>query len=80
MLGIITDGDIRRMLEQYSTIQDLTAAAIYHAAPITISPNVLAAEAASLMQQKDISQLIVADDGNYVGMIHLHDLMKEGIL
>ena len=80
VLGIITDGDIRRMLEQYSTIQDLTATSIYHAAPVTISPNVLAVEAADLMQQKDISQLIVADKGTYFGMIHLHDLMKEGIL
>jgi len=80
VLGIITDGDIRRMLEQHTTIQDLTAAAIYHASPITISPNLLAVEAADLMQQKDISQLIVADNGIYFGMIHLHDLMKEGIL
>ncbi len=78
--GIITDGDIRRMLEQFSTIQQLTASDIYHTAPITISPMALAVEALSLMEQKDISQLIVADGSQYVGMIHIHDLMKEGIL
>lgn len=78
--GIITDGDIRRMLEQYATFQQLTASDIYHTAPITISPMALAVEALSLMEQKDISQLIVADGLQYVGMIHIHDLMKEGIL
>jgi arabinose-5-phosphate isomerase len=80
VLGIITDGDIRRMLEQYSSLQDLTAAQIAHAAPITISPNALAVEALALMEKNDISQLIVAADKKYIGMIHIHDLMKEGIL
>jgi arabinose-5-phosphate isomerase len=78
--GIITDGDIRRMLEQHNSIHDLTAEAIYHKAPISISPNALAVEALALMQQKDISQIIVVDSSNYVGMIHMHDLMREGIL
>ena len=79
-MGVITDGDIRRMLEQYSNLQDLTAAQIAHAAPITISPNALAVEALALMEKNDISQLIVADEKKYIGMIHIHDLMKEGIL
>lgn len=80
VLGVITDGDIRRMLEQYSNLQDLTAAQIAHAAPITIGPNALAVEALALMEKNDISQLIVADEKKYIGMIHIHDLMKEGIL
>ena len=80
VLGIITDGDIRRMLEQYSSLTDLTAAQIAHAAPITISPNALAVEALAIMEKNDISQLIVAADNKYLGMIHIHDLMKEGIL
>jgi arabinose-5-phosphate isomerase len=80
VVGIITDGDIRRMLEQHNSIHDLTAEAIYHKAPISISPNALAVEALALMQQKDISQIIVVDSSNYVGMIHMHDLMREGIL
>jgi arabinose-5-phosphate isomerase len=78
--GIITDGDIRRMLEAHSSIQDLTAADIYHKSPITIAPEALAVEALSIMEQKDISQIIVADASSYVGMIHMHDLMREGIL
>ena len=80
VLGIITDGDIRRMLEQYTSIQDLTSAQIFHANPITIEPTALAVEALALMEQKDISQLIVAENGLYTGIIHIHDLMKEGIL
>jgi len=80
VLGIITDGDIRRMLENYYSIQDLTAATIFHAGPITIAPTALAVEALALMEQKDISQLIVAEGNTLVGMIHIHDLMKEGIL
>jgi arabinose-5-phosphate isomerase len=78
--GIITDGDIRRMLEQHASIQGLTASDIYNSNPIAISPVALAVEALSLMEQKDISQIIVAEGQQYVGMIHIHDLMKEGIL
>ena len=80
VIGIITDGDIRRMLEEHASIQDLTAEAIYHKNPITISPMALAVDALSLMEQKDISQIIVAEGQQFVGMIHIHDLMKEGIL
>ena len=80
VLGIITDGDIRRMLEQHDNIQNLTAEDIYHINPATIAPNALAVEALAIMEQKDISQLIVADNHQYIGMIHIHDLMKEGIL
>ncbi len=80
LAGIVTDGDIRRMLETHTNIQNLTAADIYHASPVTISPDALAVEALAIMEQKDISQLIVADKLQYVGMIHMHDLIKEGIL
>jgi len=80
IIGMITDGDIRRMLEQHNSIQDLTAAAIFHKQPITIASNTLAIEAFDIMKAHDISQLIVADAGQYKGMIHIHDLMKEGIL
>lgn len=80
IVGMITDGDIRRMLEQHNSIQDLKAAAILHKLPITISPTALAIDAFELMKTNDISQLIVAENGQYMGMIHIHDLMKEGIL
>ncbi len=80
VIGIITDGDIRRMLEQYNSIQDLSAAQVFHANPVTIQSTALAVEALAMMEQKDISQLIVSDNGNYTGIIHIHDLMKDGIL
>jgi len=80
IIGMITDGDIRRMLEQHNSIQELKAADILHKQPITISSNTLAIEAFDLMKSHDISQLIIADEGQYKGMIHIHDLMKEGIL
>ena len=80
IIGMITDGDIRRMLEQHNSIEELKAADILHKQPITISSNTLAIEAFDLMKAHDISQLIVADEGQYKGMIHIHDLMKEGIL
>lgn len=80
IIGMITDGDIRRMLEQHNSIQELKAADILHKQPITISSDTLAIEAFDLMKAHDISQLIIADEGQYNGMIHIHDLMKEGIL
>ena len=80
IIGIITDGDIRRMLEQHSTINELTASDILHTSPSMIQPNALAVEALAQMEANDISQLVVADQNKYIGMIHLHDLMKEGIL
>lgn len=80
VLGIITDGDIRRMLEHHNNFDQLTAKDIYHVSPKTIASNTLAVEALQVMEQNDISQLIVADNNVYIGMIHMHDLMKEGIL
>jgi arabinose-5-phosphate isomerase len=68
------------MLEQHTNIQDLKATDIYHKAPITIAPDALAVNALAMMQEKDISQIIVSEGTNYVGMIHMHDLMREGIL
>jgi arabinose-5-phosphate isomerase len=80
IIGMITDGDIRRMLEQHNSIEALKAVDIFHKKPISIASNTLAIEAFDLMKAHDISQLIVADEGQYKGMIHIHDLMKEGIL
>ena len=80
IIGMITDGDIRRMLEQHNSIEALKAVDVFHKKPISIASNTLAIEAFDLMKAHDISQLIVADEGQYKGMIHIHDLMKEGIL
>lgn len=80
LLGIITDGDIRRMMEKYENINDLTAKDIMSVQPKTIDADALAVEALHVMQQKNISQIIVTQNGMFYGFIHLHDLLKEGII
>ncbi|MBA3828809.1 MAG: KpsF/GutQ family sugar-phosphate isomerase [Taibaiella sp.] len=77
--GIITDGDIRRMLEKHETYAHLLASDILTPAPKTIDAGELAASALELMQQYDIAQLVVTDNGTYAGMLHLHDLLREGL-
>lgn len=78
--GIITDGDIRRMLEKHESPANLTAADIYSAAPKSIEETELAVAALEMMTDHDISQLLVTKDGKYAGMLHLHDLIREGLL
>lgn len=80
LLGIITDGDIRRMMEKYENINELIANDIMSKNPKTIDTDELAVEALNLMQQKNISQIIVTKHGKFFGFIHLHDLLKEGII
>jgi len=79
--GIITDGDVRRMLEKTDNISGIKAEDILTLHPKTIQPGVLAIEALEVLKQNDISQLIVTDeDQTYLGVLHLHDLIKEGII
>lgn len=80
LLGIITDGDIRRSLEQNESIVEMRASGIMNKNPRSIEEKSLAAEAAVIMQQNKISQLVVMSGNQYRGMVHLHDLYKEGIL
>ena len=80
LVGIITDGDLRRMLQKSTDISNLVATDIMCATPKTISEDELAVEAFQTMEQNSITQLIVADENTYLGMIHLHDLIKEGIV
>ena len=80
VIGIITDGDLRRMLEKRDDIRNIQASEIMSPHPQTISPNALAAQALEEMRAHDISQLIVAENGQYRGIVHLHDLIKEGII
>lgn len=80
LIGIITDGDIRRMMEKYENINDLTASDIMSENPKTIDADELAVNALSMMQQKNISQIIVTKQQQFYGFIHLHDLLKEGII
>ena len=78
--GLITDGDLRRMLEKNSNINNLIASDIMTENPKCISKNALAAEALGVMEVNQISQLVIEDNGTYSGIIHLHDILKEGIL
>lgn len=80
LLGIITDGDLRRMLEKDANLASVTATEIMTANPKTISADALAVEALDLLRQYDISQLAVTDGGRYLGIIHLHDLIREGLI
>ncbi len=80
VLGIITDGDLRRMLEKNDPIQQITANDILTPKPTTVPPSILAVEALDLLRTHDISQLLVVENGSYLGVLHIHDLIKEGIV
>jgi arabinose-5-phosphate isomerase len=80
MLGIITDGDLRRMLEKNDSISGIRAKDIMTVNPKTIQAGSLVVEALTLMRKHNITQLPVMTDDRYVGVIHLHDILKEGIL
>ncbi|WP_417800559.1 KpsF/GutQ family sugar-phosphate isomerase [Tenacibaculum sp.] len=78
--GIITDGDIRRMLSKTTKIDELTAADIMSTTPKTIDVDAMAVEALDTLENNNITQILVTDtDCSYVGVVHLHDLIKEGI-
>jgi arabinose-5-phosphate isomerase len=78
--GVVTDGDIRRMMQKYSDVDPLKASDIMTANPLTIEKNQLAVAALKIMKEKNITQLLVTDKEKYFGVIHLHDILKEGIL
>ena len=80
LLGIITDGDLRRMLEKNTAIDKIKANDIMTATPKTIGPDELAVDALDLLRTSGISQLVVVADGKYLGIIHLHDLIREGLI
>ena len=80
ILGIITDGDLRRMLEKTTSFENLHAKDIMTINPKTIAADVLAVSALDEMRKHNISQLVVEDNKIYAGIIHLHDLVKEGII
>jgi arabinose-5-phosphate isomerase len=80
-IGIITDGDIRRLLEKTDDFKNITANDMASFHPKTIQPDTLSVEALELMRTFDISQLIVTNEqGIYLGFLHLHDLIREGII
>jgi arabinose-5-phosphate isomerase len=78
--GIITDGDIRRMLNNNSTIDGLSAANIMTKSPKYIDKNELAVNALEILRVNNITQILVGTESKFEGFIHLHDLLKEGII
>lgn len=80
VIGIITDGDIRRMLNTRDTFVDLVAKDIMTINPKSIDYNVLVAEALDILENNSITQLVVLENNSYKGVLHLHDILKEGIV
>ncbi|WP_163514474.1 SIS domain-containing protein [Gelidibacter japonicus] len=80
IIGIITDGDLRRMLTKSDAFIHLTAKDIMSSNPKRIDENAMAVDALELMETNEISQLLVENEGKYAGVVHLHDLIKEGII
>ena len=80
LLGIITDGDLRRMLQTNSDLDKVVAKDIMSLNPITVSKGDYATKALHVMQTNNIAQIIVLNDKNVVGFVHLHDLLKEGLI
>jgi arabinose-5-phosphate isomerase len=78
--GIITDGDIRRMLNNNDSFTHLVAKDIMTHNPKNISSDILVADALNILENNAITQLVVIDNGNYKGILHLHDILKEGIV
>lgn len=79
LLGIITDGDLRRMLRDQKDFSTLQAKDIMNAMPKVVSPEEYAASALAIMQEKSITQLVVVEEKKLLGFVHLHDLLKEGL-
>jgi arabinose-5-phosphate isomerase len=80
LLGIITDGDLRRMMQQYEDVKPLKAKDVMSVLPKTIGEDELAINAFHLMEQNSITQLVVCEGEKYIGLVHLHDILKEGIV
>ena len=80
LVGIITDGDLRRMLEKGTDIRQFTAGDIMSRNPRTIEPATLVVKALAVMQQNNITQLLVTENDKYLGVVHLHDILREGII
>ncbi len=80
IIGIITDGDIRRMLRNNNNFTHLTAKEIMGKNPKVIGSDAMAVAALNIMESNNITQLLVADGEEYKGVVHLHDLIKEGII
>ena len=79
LMGIITDGDLRRMLEKEANVNQITAQDIMTVNPKTIDIEELAINAFDKMEKNKITQLVVLQNGKYAGLVHIHDILREGI-
>jgi arabinose-5-phosphate isomerase len=80
LAGIITDGDLRRMLEKTNSLDKLKAEDIMSLKPKVVSPDEYAINAFELMRNNNITSLVVAENGKYLGIVHIHDMLKEGFV
>lgn len=80
LCGMITDGDIRRAFENLEKLDGVTAADIMSRTPKSMDRNELAAASVDFFKKNNITQLLITDDGHYFGIVHFHDLLKEGII
>ena len=80
LLGIITDGDVRRMIEKGKPLDTLRAKDIMSRNPKVVERGELAVNAFSIMEKNKITSVVVLDEGKYVGLIHIHDVLREGIV
>lgn len=80
VIGVVTDGDIRRMLKNNKNFDKLTAVDIMTKNPKTIETDAMAIDALDIMENNNITQLLVTQNNKYTGVVHLHDLLKEGII
>jgi len=80
IIGIITDGDIRRMLKNSTEFKNLTARDIMSKGPKTIDQDALAVDALEMLEINEISQLLAVENQKYAGVVHIHNLIREGIL
>ena len=80
IVGIITDGDIRRMLEKTTELSAIKANELMSTNPKTISIDAMVVDALNILESNKITQLVVMQDDEYKGIIHLHDILKEGIV
>ncbi|GAB3810072.1 KpsF/GutQ family sugar-phosphate isomerase [Spirosoma humi] len=78
--GIVTDGDIRRMAYDHASFWELCAKDVMTPTPVCVDPDEYAAAALQLMQERDVSQLVVSEANQVLGFIHLHDLLREGLV
>jgi arabinose-5-phosphate isomerase len=80
LVGVITDGDLRRMLQNHTSVNGVMASQIMSQNPRTIEAESLVSDALDIMRSNNITQLLVTKKSKYIGIIHLHDILREGIL